>query len=300
MTFAILQLLLVQLILPAVFIFSLWKASFQNKLEWMIQALFTVVFIFWVYSSGRWDWVSYYLRFVWLILLVAAVYRSWKNVRPLPFRTPFSRKQKWSIGLYVVLALVFGLYNVWTFSGYTTDNQAIELEFPLKSGVYYIGQGGNHVQINYHNAYPKQKYALDIVELNKWGLRAAGLYPSELEKYVIFGDQVYSPCSGKIMDAEKQLLDLIPPDTNSEQPGGNHVIISCEKQNAKVFIAHMQENSVMAKEGDTIQKGEPIGLVGNSGNTSEPHLHIHAVRDGKGVPITFDGKFLVRNSLVWE
>lgn len=51
--------------------------------------------------------------------------------------------------------------------------------------------------------------------------------------------------------------------------------------------------------GENLQKGQKIGLVGNSGNTTEPHLHMHAEKDGVGVPIQFDGRFLVRNSLVW-
>lgn len=45
--------------------------------------------------------------------------------------------------------------------------------------------------------------------------------------------------------------------------------------------------------------GDAIGLVGNSGSTTEPHLHIHAVDPGThaGVPITFEGRFPVRNSV---
>lgn len=61
----------------------------------------------------------------------------------------------------------------------------------------------------------------------------------------------------------------------------------------------MQEGTVVVKEGESIQKGKPIGLVGNSGNTSEPHLHIHAEKNGEGVPIHFNGRFLIKNSLVW-
>lgn len=41
-----------------------------------------------------------------------------------------------------------------------------------------------------------------------------------------------------------------------------------------------------------------VGAVGNSGNTTEPHLHIHAEKDEEGIPIRFDGRFLVRNNLV--
>ena len=57
--------------------------------------------------------------------------------------------------------------------------------------------------------------------------------------------------------------------------------------------------------GEIVTTGDPLGEVGNSGNTSEPHLHIHAERggepgvilDGNSVPITIEGRFLVRNSV---
>lgn len=49
-----------------------------------------------------------------------------------------------------------------------------------------------------------------------------------------------------------------------------------------------------------------MGLVGNSGNTGEPHLHIHAQRPGSAiaplsgepVPVRFGGRYLVRNDRV--
>lgn len=67
----------------------------------------------------------------------------------------------------------------------------------------------------------------------------------------------------------------------------------------------MRQGSVAVREGDAVTTGQLIGAVGNSGNTTEPHLHIHAVRaetdnsiSGTGVPIFFHGRFLVRNSVV--
>lgn len=50
--------------------------------------------------------------------------------------------------------------------------------------------------------------------------------------------------------------------------------------------------------------GQPVAEVGHTGNSTEPHLHIHAevyrddLQQYVGVPILFDGKFLVRNSVV--
>ncbi len=52
-------------------------------------------------------------------------------------------------------------------------------------------------------------------------------------------------------------------------------------------------------EGARVEAGDLLGLAGNSGNTSEPHLHIHAVdaATGLGVPMAFDGRVPLRNRL---
>ena len=92
--------------------------------------------------------------------------------------------------------------------------------------------------------------------------------------------------------------DLTPPHSDPAHPVGNHVALACDGHDAIVYLAHMQEGSVLVQTGDEVQTGQPLGKVGNSGNTSEPHLHIHAELDGKGVPLTFDGRFLVRNQIV--
>ncbi|RDW22116.1 peptidoglycan DD-metalloendopeptidase family protein [Oceanobacillus chungangensis] len=299
MTFEIMKLFVFQMVLPTVFITSLWKGTFHSKLDWMIQAMYTVLLTTWIFISSPWDWFSYYLRFILLFFLLLATYKSWKKIQSLPFRIKYNNRLKMSLSINVLFILIFGAYNVFTFSGFTTKGDAIELDFPLKNGTYYVGQGGNHVQINYHNAYPRQQYALDIVKLNKFGNRAAGIYPEELDKYVIYGDRLFSPCTGSVLEVRNDLPDLTPPDTDLENAGGNFANLLCESEDVIVYIAHMQEGSVVVKEGESIQKGQPIGLVGNSGNTSEPHLHIHAEKNGEGVPIHFNGRFLIRNSLVW-
>ncbi|MCX7743036.1 MAG: M23 family metallopeptidase [Flavobacteriales bacterium] len=62
----------------------------------------------------------------------------------------------------------------------------------------------------------------------------------------------------------------------------------------------------MVLPNDSVKRGQPVARVGNSGHTSEPHLHIHAISgtdtskimNGNGIPICFDNKFLIRNDRI--
>ena len=298
MAFALIQVICIQLILPVIFIATLWKGKFTTKFHWIIQVIFNIVFMSWLFFSGSWDFLGFYLRYVFVVLLLIAIYLSWRNIRSLPFWIKSITKQKWNIGIYVVLIFIFGMYNFFIMTSHMTEDEPIELVFPLKSGTYYIGHGGSNTFMNYHSDYPPQKYALDILKLNKFGTRAKGLYPKELDKYAIYQDSLYSPCNGEILEARGHLPDLTPPNMDPENALGNYVALSCENTDAIVYMAHMEKDSVIVQEGSDVQVGDQIGTIGNSGNTTEPHLHIHAEIDGEGVPLTFDGKFLVRNHLV--
>jgi murein DD-endopeptidase MepM/ murein hydrolase activator NlpD len=78
----------------------------------------------------------------------------------------------------------------------------------------------------------------------------------------------------------------------------------CPEQQVDVLLAHLRQNSLTVAPGQVIAAGDLLGRVGNSGNTSEPHLHVHAIRTGSGdmrdgepVPFTFANRFLIRNDL---
>jgi len=85
---------------------------------------------------------------------------------------------------------------------------------------------------------------------------------------------------------------------------GNHVVLRLN--GFLIVMAHLKRNSIVVREGDRVKRCQFIALVGNSGQTSEPHLHIHAVRasdpdsvlKAPGVPIYFNGRFAVRNDVL--
>ena len=75
-----------------------------------------------------------------------------------------------------------------------------------------------------------------------------------------------------------------------------------------LLLAHLQHRSVTVAPGEPVQAGRVLGSVGNSGNTSEPHLHIHgvegrvsdidaAIRSAEPVAIRFAQRVLVRNDI---
>ncbi len=175
---------------------------------------------------------------------------------------------------------------------------ALGLVFPLRNGTYYVAHGGNSPVINYHNVDGTHRYALGIARLGPYRTRAAGLYPRDPGAYAIFDDRLYSPCDGTVTHAVDGLPNLVPPESDREHPAGNHIILECDDYpGVKIVMAHLMNGSVAVKPGRRVRAGETIGRVGNSGSSTEPHLHIHAAKggdpasplDGAGVPITFGG-----------
>jgi murein DD-endopeptidase MepM/ murein hydrolase activator NlpD len=100
------------------------------------------------------------------------------------------------------------------------------------------------------------------------------------------------------------LKDLQPPATDPTHMAGNHVLLQCDS--VWVLLGHLQRGSVRTSAGQQVRAGQMLGQVGNTGNTDEPHLHIHAQRPGSPdaplsgapLPISFGGRFPARNSRI--
>lgn len=283
------------LILPAIFILWLTKRNYKSKIDWVFQFLFTATYLLFIFNTGRWDWVSYYMRYIVSAVFFISAFFSYKKAKTGPFFNQINYKRYISLSILIVLAIVYSKNNISTIKGFYINEKPLELVFPLKNGTYYISQGGNSIHINHHYTYPPQKYAVDIKKLNAFGIRTKGIIPKQLSKYEIFKDNLFSPCDGEVVKAVNGRPDMVPLAMDKKRPLGNYVAI--KHKGTIVYLAHMMENSLLVKKGDLVKVGQPIGKVGNSGYTSEPHLHIHAQKESQGVPITFNGKFLVRNSV---
>ncbi|MGP4074784.1 M23 family metallopeptidase [Halobacillus sp. K22] len=290
-------------ILPLFLFHHLLKTDFASRKQLVLDWLAVFMFMAFIFIIGPWHIYIYYLRLIWPILFIVVSFFTLKRIPLLPKKGPKKGKSyKFSVGISIVLVIYFGMIAVNGLSGYILPDwdEAIELSFPMKDGVYAFGHGGSDPSINYHNEYLPQQYAYDILQLNPWGMRASGLSPANLENYKIYGTALYSPCSGEVTTAVDEYEDISPQETPNKQASaaGNHVILSCK--GVEIHIAHMKPGTVEVEEGDKVSAGDRLGEVGNTGNTTEPHLHIHAEKDGEGIPITFDERFLKRNSVVFR
>ena len=127
---------------------------------------------------------------------------------------------------------------------------------------------------------------------------------TNLENYVIFGESVYSPIDGKILIVVDKYEDLIPPKSDVENIAGNHILI--ESNGIEILLAHFKKGSIVVKEGDIVTTNTLLGQVGNTGNTSEPHLHIHVEKGGEAntilngiaIPFTINKQYLVRGDII--
>jgi hypothetical protein len=289
--------------LPLWLIAMLWRRADVDRIGWMLRASYSAAFIGYIFAVGRWDVVGVYGRYVIAALFLAAALVSGLHARQLPWFGRQDRNRWIQYATSIACLIGFTAFLLWALGGYIEPDDASEvhLDFPLGDGWFYVGQGGAATIVNHHYRFPAQRYALDVLQLNRLGLRARGLYPHDLDRYVIFEQPVLSPCDGEVISAVDELPDLQPPQSDREHVAGNHVVIACK--GVEVLLAHLQRGSLQVERGMVVQSGTPVARVGNSGNTSEPHLHVHAVQAGSGgimrgtaVPIRFQGRFLARNA----
>jgi murein DD-endopeptidase MepM/ murein hydrolase activator NlpD len=83
---------------------------------------------------------------------------------------------------------------------------------------------------------------------------------------------------------------------------GNHVVIRAG--DVCVALCHLQQGSVAVAPGAAVEAGSILGRCGNSGNSTEPHVHVQAMDDpdpvrAHGVPVLFDGR-MPRNGEIVE
>jgi murein DD-endopeptidase MepM/ murein hydrolase activator NlpD len=169
------------------------------------------------------------------------------------------------------------------------ERHQTELSLPFK-GKWLVLWGGDTKELNQHHDVANQRFAFDFVVADETGKTHKG-DGSANEDYFAFGREVISPADGEVTDVISGVRDNVPGSMNPYSAVGNAVIIR-HRENEVSVLAHLKLDSIKVKVGDKVARGQLIGLCGNSGNSSEPHLHYHLqntaiIQDGTGIKCLF-------------
>jgi hypothetical protein len=250
-----------------------------------------------------------------LILLAATVVAS-ARTRPVQ---P-GRARQAALWVSRLLGCAFAMLGAWAavpaLQGREKPAETVDLAFPFQRGLYIVGNGGAAGRINGHYMtlqppfarWRGESYAVDLLKVDRLGFRTRTRTPLALPRdpsaYLIFGETVRAPCNGTVVSVARDRPDMPVPQRDRQHLEGNFVLMRCGGH--FVFLGHFRRGSIAVEPGAEVSVGAPLGQVGNSGNTDEPHLHLHvqtpgptgAPLSGRPVHVTFGGRFLARNMIV--
>lgn len=168
-------------------------------------------------------------------------------------------------------------------------------------------------------------HAIDFVAVDERGRSArrgwgAWFWTEPPGRFHGFGLPVRAPLSGTVVVAEDGVPDHVARRSllaglpylltqrervrgGARSIAGNHVIIAAGARGPFVLLAHLRLGSVLVAPGDAVESGTNVARCGNSGNSTEPHVHVQASDSlewpaSRGVPIAFrrgDGSWLPRS-----
>lgn len=149
---------------------------------------------------------------------------------------------------------------------------SITVIWPLKETTI-VGWGGDTIETNApHVIWASERWAYDLVE------EPANTGSKTLEDFGIYDKEVVAPASGTVVEAYDEETDITPNSEEFLSMEGNHIYIKLDATGTYLLLNHLKKGSVLVKAGDHVNEGDIIGKVGNSGSTSEPHLHIQHQR----------------------
>jgi len=172
-----------------------------------------------------------------------------------------------------------------------------ELSLPFRDR-WLVFWGGDTRELNHHHDVPNQRFAFDLLGVGPDQKTHRGDGKNN-EDYYAFGRDVLAPADGTVTDVIEGVRDNAPGSMNPYSGVGNCVIIQHREDEVSV-LAHFKQGTIKVKAGDKVRRGEVLGQCGNSGNSSEPHLHYHlqhspVLQDGLGIKCIFSKVLLSKD-----
>ena len=142
---------------------------------------------------------------------------------------------------------------------------------------------------------PSEQFAIDWVKIDSAGhaYKTDGKAP---EDWYCYGTDILAVAPGTVVEIVRDLPN-VPPGKNPEgltipQIAGNRVIVDMGAGRYAGYF-HLAPNSLTVHVGDHVERGQKLGLLGNTGNSSAPHLHFQIMDrpsslDDTSLPFVFD------------
>ena len=153
---------------------------------------------------------------------------------------------------------------------FTSNSTTLQLPF---KGEWFTYWGGDNKRQNYHVINKSQQGAFDFIILDK-NDRSYARSGTRNEDYYAFGKPIYAVCDAEVVQVITGVEDNRPTIMNPAQSLGNSVVLKTAN-NEFIYYAHFEKETIKVQEGQVVKKGQYLGNCGNSGNSSEPHLHLH-------------------------
>ncbi len=309
---------LTQLFLPLLLL--TWLALFPAAgwLAWSIQLVSVASVLAGLGLAALWTMPPFWVPYLYGLALVIIAFAH--SVRDRRFSHGVWHA---SAGNSVAIVVVFGLGLVGGFMAYQAlqarlvpEETVADIAAPFPSGHYLVAHGGSTEMANIHlqtldetvarfQPWRGQSKALDIFRITPLGLHKEGWQPTDPAAYFTFGTPVLAPCRGEVAMVVDEHRDMTVPEMDRSYLPGNFVAIDCVE--FVVILAHLRRGSITVAAGDQVEVGDSLGQVGNSGNSSEPHLHVHAQQGlpadsplgGEPLWLTINGRFPVRNDRIY-
>jgi hypothetical protein len=204
-------------------------------------------------------------------------------------------------------AVLDGKEQSFTGSWPVTRVQPIPMLTPL-TGTWQLSNGPGGTDISSRETQPQERYAYDMVVL-KSGRTHKG-DPHLNQSYFAWERTIRAVADGEVVDICDHERDNPGYRNSLTQCFNNRVVIKHKGKDFDYYSAylHIRKGSrarglIEGREvngvripGSKVRAGQPIAKVGNSGNSSEPHLHFQVFRIDetgriRGVPVTFTNAF---------
>ena len=161
---------------------------------------------------------------------------------------------------------------------------------PPRGTAWTVAWAGTSLADNYH-ARRDTHFAIDVSP------RAINdpTPPTEVEDTACWGSPILAAGNGVVARTRDGMRDIKLNEPNATGGPGNHVIIDHGNSEYTLY-AHLRLGSVVVKPGQTVEAGDTIGMCGNSGESTEPHLHFQLMNDADlekadGLPLVFQDYF---------